>query len=312
MQPSPCCFESKNRGAEGDKRVQGGSADSWSFGISDRNIASTSGTCNHLTLGSRPGKFRAAPTALCSQWLWMIPSSGELTIKLNNSCPYCWLRHFLGKKKLFCVQKRSLLPENLLFWAESTEVVKNAWKLLSEFSAGDILGSFWLIWKQQRETNLKLHHRNKILQGLFCWQIHFKILQILAVSHHSPKAQKSRCPEVAKAARWLPHTTGSPDVLCRQPKNCCSVLGQRKELGIWHSFRNYFPHKCILWFFFSPKTELFENKGFKISRQRWVCGHPLFQQSPWLVALQCQQSWSISWKDPVFSWLSGPNAINSS
>lgn len=100
MQPSPCCFESKNRGAEGDKRVQGGSADSWSFGISDRNIASTSGTCNHLTLGSWPGKFRAAPTALCSQWLWMIPSSGELTIKLNNSCPYCWLRHFLGKKKI--------------------------------------------------------------------------------------------------------------------------------------------------------------------------------------------------------------------
>lgn len=65
-------------------------------------------------------------------------------------------------------------------------------------------------------------------------------------------------------------------------------------------------------FFFSPKTELFENKGFKIYRQRRVCSLPLFQQSPWLVVLQCQKSWSLSWKDPVFSWLSGPNAINSS
>lgn len=65
-------------------------------------------------------------------------------------------------------------------------------------------------------------------------------------------------------------------------------------------------------FFFSPKTELFENKGFKISRQRRVCGLPLFQQSPWLVVLQCQKSWSLNWKDPVFSWLSGPKAMKSS
>lgn len=47
-------------------------------------------------------------------------------------------------------------------------------------------------------------------------------------------------------------------------------------------------------FFFSPKPELFENKAFKISRQRWVCGLPLFQQSPWLVVLQRQQSWSLN------------------
>lgn len=50
----------------------------------------------------------------------------------------------------------------------------------------------------KREPTWNYTSRNKILQGLFCWQICFEILQILAVSHNSPKAKKNRCPEVAK------------------------------------------------------------------------------------------------------------------
>lgn len=106
MQPSPWCFESKNSGAQGGKRVQGGSADGWSFGICDRNITSTLGTWNRVTLSWWPGKF--STTALCSPWLRTIPSSGFLlTIKLHNSCLYYWLRHLL-ETKIYSVFRRGL------------------------------------------------------------------------------------------------------------------------------------------------------------------------------------------------------------
>lgn len=119
--------------------------------LTRRTITSTSGTCNHLTLSSWPGEFRAVPTALCFQWLSMIPSSGFLlALKLHSSCPYYWLRHLLEKSFIRCSEE--VCPAwKLAFWAGSTEVVKDAWKLVSELSAGDTPGSFWLIWKQQRE-----------------------------------------------------------------------------------------------------------------------------------------------------------------
>lgn len=116
----------------------------------------------------------------------------------------------------------------------------------------------------------------KIRQGLFCWKIHFKILQILAVSHHSPKTQKSRCPEVAKAARWLPCTTGSPDVLCRQPKDCWA-RGKSWGSGTALEIISLLSVSCGF-FLFSKKQSCLKIKALKYPG-RDGCVASLFRQS---------------------------------
>lgn len=141
MQPSPRWFESKSSGTQGGKRVQGGSGDGWSFGICDRNVTSTSGTCNHLTQSSWPGKFRAVPAAFCSPQFRMIPSSGFLlNIKLHNSWTYDWLRHFLETKN-YSVFRRGLLPENLL----SGQSPQRWQKMLENSSLSSQLEIHWVL-----------------------------------------------------------------------------------------------------------------------------------------------------------------------
>lgn len=200
---------------------------------------------------------------------------------------------FIGNKNLFSVQKRSLLPENLLFGQSPRR-----WqKMLENSSLSSQLEIHWVLsgWFENSTERLTWNYTTGI-----------KFSRDYSADRSISKYCKFwLCPitlqklKRADVLKWLKQHDDSPAPQDHQMSSAgslkiaplCRARGKSWESGTALEIISLTSVSCG--FFFSPKTELFENKGFKISRQRWVCGLPLFHESPWLVVLQCQQNWSL-------------------